>query len=419
MALIRTLTLSMQQIAKFKDGLDLFVCRITAAMHLMDQLRLKVPLKLAGTNEYNRRDLEAKKHIFFLYGRDLVADLVHEDHKHFRLGQLIGSASMMQYLIGFNTWEFGKVFQKMLPAMQCQFNKSTIIHREGKFVTRPKVTSLRFKLFLALMWLRRCYTYRELEALSGWDHSTIGNFVWVTVLLMHRELVPEYLAFPTKERQVELCDAFETEDLKQPIIPSNLWSFTEVRYSPALRILGTPDGTFSVRTKPEDKIEQEVMYTGYKKYHAYKLNVVSSPVSSEIIQVSIHTATIGDVRAFKAATLPLLAKGVQVAGDKAYHSVEKCITYFKESEYSRVRAFHKAHPKRGLHRLIAAMRTFDKALQKYRIVVEQAIGALKEWGFVRGSSVHNLKRGGEDIKIGIELCAALTNLRFRVHNCVE
>mmetsp|Transcript_4732 Transcript_4732/g.7030 ORF Transcript_4732/g.7030 Transcript_4732/m.7030 type:complete len:205 (-) Transcript_4732:244-858(-) len=190
-------------------------------------------------------------------------------------------------------------------------------------------------------------------------------------------------------------------------------------FNRCLRVVGVVDGTYSVIPQHTDEYTQSLYWTGYKKIHAYKLNVVCNPFNeNEILLVGVQTGSTDDKKAYQQTTLPYIERKaiVDILGDKAYESQQYVVTYFREKEYSFVRAMIRSAISRHdrqrvtvLRKLLCEMHAFDKAIQKYRIRVEQSIGILKQWGFVRGRADARLKRSDEDMQIGFSVCAALCN----------
>jgi len=237
---------------------------------------------------------------------------------------------------------------------------------------------------------------RELASMSGWEHSTVAKLVWPVVLLMEQTVVKKFLVFPDKERQMTMGDAFECEDLRKPIIPENMRDWKgHVERSPPLRLIGIEDGTYCMITHAEKEHLQGLHYTKHKKFHACKLNVVcNTHKEGEILLVGMSVGKTSDKLAHVIHTQPKLASSVKVGGDKAYEGVETMVIYFKKHHYSRVAHLVHKHGKEhpNLKFLKTEMIAFDKRFQKYRMRVEQAIGRLKQWAFVRGRSSSKVKK---------------------------
>jgi hypothetical protein len=80
----------------------------------------------------------------------------------------------MHVLCGLHEAEFSRLFLSVQKQLQIRFPKSPLCGDEDTALN--KYGSLRLKLFITLYKLKLGNSYRELEVIFGWNHSTIGKF---------------------------------------------------------------------------------------------------------------------------------------------------------------------------------------------------------------------------------------------------
>jgi hypothetical protein len=80
------------------------------------------------------------------------------------------------------------------------------------------------------------------------------------------------------------------------------------------------------------------MYTGYKKFHAYKLVIVYSMFTKVVLGIFIRPATVSDEMAWTLDTTvaPLLIKSFHLLGDAAFNGYPQIIAPFRTEDINQM-----------------------------------------------------------------------------------
>ena len=157
-----------------------------------------------------------------------------------------------------------------------------------------------------------------MQFIFGWDASTIRTWVRrITKVFVYNAKFQEFRRFPTPEEQNNLNfkhaawvdnqhengrdNLTELYNTRMNFMEDDVdckeddeGSFCKRMFKGAL---GAIDGTYTITARWPAAV-QNLMYTGYKKFHAYKLIVICSVVKPVILKVMVVPAKVSDVRGY-------------------------------------------------------------------------------------------------------------------------
>jgi DDE superfamily endonuclease len=137
------------------------------------------------------------------------------------------------------------------------------------------------------------------------------------------------------------------------------------------------DGTEQELPKPKDKGRRKDLYSGKRKRHTAKMQVVSTR-SRLILHLCRHVpGRVSDLLLLRATGVmcKLPEGGVVVRVDKGYEGLEE--------EYPKIRV-QKPKKARRAHPLTVLEKIYNRAMSTLRIPVEHAIGHLKKYRLLAG-----------------------------------
>lgn len=160
-------------------------------------------------------------------------------------------------------------------------------------------------------------------------------------------------------------------------------------------MLSVVDGTECRIQRPKSYYGQRVYYSGKKKHHCLKYNIVVSISSGKILSITgAYPGSTHDIRMWRLWKYKYggcLKRGEVVLADKAYVSDECCYCLFKR--------------KRGTELSVRRL-FFNYVHGRVRFIVEQTIGRIKAFAILRYPFRGELWRH----KIFFFMCAKLANL---------
>jgi hypothetical protein len=304
---------------------------------------------------------------------------------------------MLRYLIGFDLDEFGDLLDIVGPDMKAEFPRSPWNGKSEQVGGGPENrTTIRMKLFLTLLRLRKGYTFREMEGLFGWSKSSLNDVCTKAERILHRCL-DGYLRWPDYAQQLRTCASFR-----------EALGFKQYADGRKCGVFGAIDCTFYLLPKPMDEEIQRVFYTGYKHIHGLKFSIIVCIMSGRILHITMSPASTTDNVMFSALQRGLLAAGAALFGDKAYQGESGIFSPFKQSLIDQWALRAKCGVP-GAQATVNAMLEYNALLGKYRIRVEQAIGELKQWAAGRGEARFRLMFDTSNILERVQLCCKLVN----------
>jgi len=136
------------------------------------------------------------------------------------------------------------------------------------------------------------------------------------------------------------------------------------------------DGTEQELPKPKDKGRRKDLYSGKRKRHAAKIQVVSTKNKLVLHLCRYVPGRVSDHLLLRATgVMRRIPKGVVVRVDKGYEGLEE--------EYLEVRVEKPKKARRG-HPLTVLEKIYNRAMSTLRIPVEHAIGHLKKYRMLAG-----------------------------------
>jgi hypothetical protein len=346
-------------------------------------------------NHFNEVAVELSLHLF---------DSMTPQLQHLSLPSLSWGKSI-RHMCGFEREGFWKLFTFLRPAFSSAFPHSCHTHEDLK--PTAKTSTLAFRLFVVLFILRTGATLRMCSVVFGWSHSVIHNWFVDISDIMHRKLAL-FRAFPNAQEQA----AMALEHLAW--VTGKLGDTTLGMYHTRLNFANAVgeidrvftgafaaiDGTYALCPRFPSDI-QEQMYTGYKKFHAYKLMVMCSLFTKAILRIKIGPARVADSLAY-ALDLDFIAQITQpLLGDDAFHGFSAIIAPFTKAMIAAVRAVRPA--------TADAMNQFNSDHSSNRMSSEHAIGKLKEWAWVRGTDKYSRFHDHGGFVRGVEIVHSLVN----------
>jgi|SRR5215210_1243760 len=148
------------------------------------------------------------------------------------------------------------------------------------------------------------------------------------------------------------------------------------------------DGTEQELPKPKDKGRRKDFYSGKRKRHTAKMQVVSTK-NKLVLHLCRHVAgRVSDQVLLRATgVMRKIPKGVVLRVDKGYEGIEE--------EYPEVR-LEKPKKARRAHPLTVLEKIYNRAMSTLRIPVEHAIGHLKKFRLLAGIYRGNPERYDEN-----------------------
>ena len=234
----------------------------------------------------------------------------------------------------------------------------------------------RNRLLMALIWLRIYPTYDVLGFIFDLDKSNISRNLKGVLAVMVDQLDDE-IEWPDKARRKQKMDQFMQE-------------FPEVA--------AIVDATEQPTQRPQDPVEQKRHYSGKKKRHTLKTQVVVGPDGelmghSETVPGSKHDKTLYD----DSRVGERLDEDEAMMGDKGFQGIQK----------DRLAVLPDKKPKGG--ELTDDQKARNRRISHYRIVVENTICQLKTFRVL----AHVYRHARESHSDVFAIVAALVNRRIR------
>lgn len=261
------------------------------------------------------------------------------------------STSRVKALFGFHPLVLGEILASVLPELEQRRaarlaarpeRKRPVIAHDGK---PPQVLPLH-KVLMTLLYLRHNVSHAVVGALFEWSADSSEN-AFHEVLPVLRDLFP--------------AEKWEAEKRWRPGEPS--WTPTAVERA-IVDSFETP-----VR-RPSDPQRQRRLYSGKKKRHTLKTQLVTDQ-AGEILTLSAgHRGPKADVKIYEEVPLPEPLATTPRLGDKGYAS----------PNHPELTTPHKK-PRGG--ELTETQRAENKVIARQRIVVEHAIRRVKGFRIMR------------------------------------
>ncbi len=264
------------------------------------------------------------------------------------------------------------------------------------------------RLFVTLFYLYTGPTFANLRFVFGWCEFSIHEWIDTIIRVIVDEL-EEYRAFPTHAQQRVMGVEHIADIAKNSIGKSNTLTMYQERVKmefgedcePFLGAFGAGDGTYSVT--PKWKMEyQRLMYTGYKKFHGYKLFIICSLFTKVALEIVVEPATVSDGLAYLCDGVAAKVNGSEyLLGDEALRGLKNFIAPFSSACLG---VMASRNPAVG-----ANARTFQMDHSSRRMSSEHVIGSLKRWAVIRGTSKYFMFKDTEKFKMAVKAIQSLHN----------
>jgi DDE superfamily endonuclease/Helix-turn-helix of DDE superfamily endonuclease len=240
-------------------------------------------------------------------------------------------------------WELWQRIEPLVDAAEQERLTRPDRQRQAGGGCKKAVPSL-CRLLVALLYLRQHWTMQSLGEAVGCSEATVWNYIHEMLPYIRQKLPASLL-----EQWKAECSGIEQAELEA-------W------------LAELPDGALLVDTweqpipRPEDKQVQESYYSGKKKEHTRKNQLISLPHGTDIVDVVLgEKGPRSDSKLFEQnqAELP---DGIPFIGDKAYVGRAHMTTPIKKP------------PKREL---TEEQKAFNKGVSQLRVYVEHLIRVIK------------------------------------------
>lgn len=236
----------------------------------------------------------------------------------------------------------------------------------------------RNRLLMAMIWLRIYPTYDVLGFLFELDKSNIGRNL-ETILAVLRDALGDEIQWPDKSQRQRKMDDF-------------MQDFPDV--------VAIVDATEQPTQRPKEKETQKAHYSGKKKRHTLKTQVVVGPDGelmdvSETVPGAQHDKKLYDESGVGA----YLDEDEAMMGDSGYQGIQH--------EHLAVLPYKK--PQGG--QLTAEQKEHNRQVSRIRVVVENTIAQIKTFRII--AEVYRHAR--EDYNAIFRTVAVLVNRRIRRH----
>jgi hypothetical protein len=240
-------------------------------------------------------------------------------------------------------WELWQRISELEQAAQHQRDKAPQRKRQAGGGRKKEAEAL-CRLLVALLYLRQHWTMQALAEAIGCAESTVWNYIHEMLPYLRTELPASLL-----EQWQQECDSVERAELEA-------W------------LADLPECALLVDTweqpipRPQAQAEQEAYYSGKKKEHTRKNQLISLPNGLDIVDVVIgEKGPRSDSKLFE-ETQAELPEALEFIGDKAYVGRRNTTTPIKK-------------PRNG--QLTQEQKDFNQRVSQRRVFVEHLIRVVK------------------------------------------
>jgi len=273
-------------------------------------------------------------------------------------------------------------FDQLLAAIEPLYEKAEVQRLSNPSRLRPRGAGRKFKLelperlLMSLTYLRLYITQTLLGYLFGLDTSNVSREVQGRML----EVLSEVLPLPAREEPLDLALAASSDRSSGR---SGGGSKRKRRIGTLEELLKEHpefeeifvDGTEQELPKPKDKGRRKDLYSGKRKRHTAKVQVVST--KRLVLHLCRHVpGRVSDHLLLRATgVMRQVPEGVVVRVDKGYEGLEE--------EYPEVKVEKPLKARRG-HPLTVLEKILNRTMSALRMPVEHVIGDLKKYRMLAG-----------------------------------
>ncbi len=286
--------------------------------------------------------------------------------------------AVFRSLTGLSIGEFEVLYQQLVDDIE-RYDETQLERRDRQRAVgagRRYQHDARNRLLMAMIWLRIYPTYDVLGFMFDLDKSNICRNLKGVLAVLHDQLSDE-IEWPDKARRKQKMDQFMQE-------------FPDVA--------AIVDATEQPTQRPQDPDEQKNHYSGKKKRHTLKTQVVVGPDGeimghSETVPGAKHDKSLYD----ESGTGDRLDDDEAMMGDKGYQGIQK----------DGLAVLPDKKPKGG--ELTEDQKARNRRISHYRIVVENTICQLKTFRVL----AHVYRHARETHSDVFAIVAVLVNRRIR------
>lgn len=292
--------------------------------------------------------------------------------------QLRRRPAVFRSLTGLNLDEFEVLYHQVVDDIE-RYDETQLEQRERQRAVgagRPYQHDARNRLLMALIWLRIYPTYDVLGFIFDLDKSNLCRNLKGVLAVLHDQLSDE-IEWPDKARRKQKMDQFMQE-------------FPDVA--------AIVDATEQPTQRPQDPDEQKSHYSGKKKRHTLKTQVVEGPDGeimgySETVPGAKHDKSLYD----DSGAGDRLEDDEAMMGDKGFQGIQ----------HDGLAILPDKKPKGG--ELTDEQKTRNRRISHYRIVVENTICQLKTFRVL----AHVYRHARDSHSTIFAIVATLVNRRIR------
>lgn len=281
-------------------------------------------------------------------------------------------------MTGMSVNEFDSLYQKICPKIG-EYHLESLNERERKRAIGAGAeykNDTRNRFLMTIIWLRLYVTYEVLGFLFDIHKSNVSRNMKPILEVLRKEMKEE-IVWPDKEKREKMkMDQFLEE-------------FSEV--------IAIVDATEQPTQRPKDKEEQKKYYSGKKKQHTLKNQVIVTP-EGEIINAS--------------ETAPGSKHDKKIFDENEPGDMDEDDAYMGDSGYQGIQHDHNAilpDKKPKGRELSSEQKARNKRISKARVVVEHTIGKMKIYQVL--SQKYRHPRDSHDEVF--EIVAGLVNRQIR------
>lgn len=249
-------------------------------------------------------------------------------------------------MTGMTVNEFDNIYQKIGPKIG-EYRRERLTQRERQRALGAGgeyKNDTRNRLLMVLIWLRLYVTYEVLGFLFDLHKSNVYRNMKPVLTVLQQELSGE-IAWPDKEKRKKMRMAQFIEEFPQ--------------------VVAIVDATEQPTQRPKDKKEQQKYYSGKKKQHTLKNQVIVTPEGELIHAGKTEPGSKNDKKIFDESDPGDMDKEDAYMGDKGYQGIQH--------DHYAILPDKKPKGKE----LLPEQKERNKRISKARIVVEHTIGKMK------------------------------------------
>lgn len=398
----------LNHVASIESNLGLILFTIFDCNDDGTEVQLEAGQYHAANREYNAQQLQLV--------RQLINDLPLGHLRHHSI-HCLSIRECMSTVIGLNVQQFAQLFYSLRQPLEESFPRSPETLEFGEVHNNCE---RRFKLFLCLFRLKQGCTYNQMEITFGWSASSLQEWcdIIVRILVVHLfNYHTGFLDYKGTRWQMNECLKWrvkhfaDSESYERKItFQNNEAGFPLIDRSKFVGSIGAVDGTYSLQPRVghstlaahDSDTALDMMYSEYKRIHAYKLVLVNSHgflnEPKFLLWVGHGCGGASDAAVYNTFALHLsriMIKEAVLLGDAAFHAQRNIIAPYTSSQ---IRA-----------NVGAEFDTFNHNHSSDRMTSEHGVRALKLWGAMRGREDSQLYQDEENFERALKAVWGLHN----------